>query len=105
MNDEIKLRKMEWSEISDLRTKANIKAHEANSAWRAALDINTLGKSDHVAKEAYDQRMAALTEYQKCHAEALRISEIANSMYIDKAGSDVEFYRKNPLQSGNPVIY
>ena len=104
MNDEIKLRKMEWSEISELRTKANIKAHEANIAWRAALEINTLGKSEQVAKEAYDQRMAALAEYQRCHSEALRISDIANSMYIDKAGSDVEFYRKNPFQSNNPVI-
>jgi hypothetical protein len=104
MNDEIELRKMEWSEISELRTKANIKAHEANIAWRAALEINTLGKSDQVAKEAYDQRMAALAEYQRCHSEALRISDIANSMYIDKAGSDVEFYRKNPFQSNKPAI-
>jgi hypothetical protein len=105
MTDEIKLRKMEWSEISDLRTKANIKAHEANSAWRAALDINTLGKSEEESMAAHSKRISTLAEYQKCHAEALRISEIANSMYIDKAGSDVEFYRKNPFQSGNPVIY
>jgi hypothetical protein len=104
MNDETKLRGMEWSEISELRTKANIKAHEANSAWRAALEINTLGKSDQVAKEAYDQRMAALAEYRRCHSEALRISDIANSVYRDMAGSDVEFYRKYPFQSNKPVI-
>jgi hypothetical protein len=104
MNDETKLREMEWSEISELRTKANIKAAEAHRAWKAALEINTLGKSDQVAKEAYDQRMAALAEYQRCHSEALRISDIANSMYIDKAGSDVEFYRKNPFQSNKPAI-
>jgi hypothetical protein len=104
MNDETKLREMEWSEISELRTKSNIKAAEAHRAWKAALEINTLGKSDQVAKEAYDQRMAALAEYQRCHSEALRISDIANSMYIDKAGSDVEFYRKNPFQSNKPAI-
>jgi hypothetical protein len=104
MNDEIKLREMEWSEISDLSTKANIKAYDANIAWREALNINTLGKSDEEVKEAYEKRMAALAEFQKCKAEALRISDIANSMYIDKAGSDVEFYRKNPFQSNKPAI-
>jgi len=104
MNDEIKLRKMEWSEISELRTKANIKAHEANIAWRAALDINTLGKSEEESMAAHNKRISTLAEYRRCHSEALRISEIANSMYIDKAGSDVEFYRKNPFQSHKPVI-
>jgi hypothetical protein len=94
MNDEIKLRKMEWSEISNLRIKANIKAAEAHRAWKAALEINTLGKSDQVAKEAYDQRMAALAEYQRCHSEALRISDIANSLYRDMAGSDDNIYKK-----------
>jgi hypothetical protein len=48
--------------------------------------------------------MAALEEFKKCKAESLKISDIANAMYIDKAGSDVEFYRKYPLQSNNPVI-
>ena len=87
---------LEWSEISDLRTKANIKSAEAHSAWKASLEICTLGKSDKEAKEAYDKRMAALAEYQKCHAEAFRISEIANSMYIDMAGSDDHlFINKN----------
>lgn len=87
---------LEWSEISDLRTKANIKAADAHRAWKETLSINTLGQSDKEAKEAYDKRMAALAEYQKCHAEAFRISEIANSMYIDMAGSDDHlFINKN----------
>ena len=92
-NTQIKASELEWSEISDLRTKANIKSAEAHSAWKASLEICTLGKSDKEAKEAYDKRMAALAEYQKCHAEAFRISEIANSMYIDMVGTDDKFYR------------
>jgi uncharacterized protein len=58
------------------------------------LNINTLGKSDEEVKEAYEKRMAALAEYQKSHAEALRISEIANSLYRDMAGSDDNIYKK-----------
>ena len=93
MNDKIEL---EWSEISDLRTKANIKAADAHRAWKAALEINTLGKSDQEAKEAYDKRVATLAEYQKCHAEAFRISEIAHSIYRDMAGTDDHlFINKN----------
>jgi hypothetical protein len=93
-NDEIKLREMEWSEISDLQTKANIKAYDANIAWREALNINTLGKSEEEVKEAYEKRMAALAEFQKCKSEALRISDIANSLYRDMAGSDDNIYKK-----------
>lgn len=93
MNDKLKANELEWSEISDLLTKANIKAADAHKVWKAALQINTLGKSDKEAKEAYDQRMAALAEYQRCHAEALTISEWANSMYKDMAGTDDKFYR------------
>jgi hypothetical protein len=104
MTDEIKLREMEWSEISNLRAKANIKAAEAQRAWKAALEINTLGKSEEESMAAHDKRISTLAEYRKCHSEALRISDIANSMYIDKAGSDVEFYRKYPFQSNNPVV-
>jgi hypothetical protein len=35
-----------------------------------------------------------LAEYQKSHAEALRISDIANSLYRDMAGSDDNIYKK-----------
>ena len=88
MNDEMKLREMEWSEISELSTKANIKTYDADIAWREALNINTLGKSEEEVTEVHNKRMAALAEFKKCKAEALRISDIANSMYIDKARSD-----------------
>jgi hypothetical protein len=104
MTDEIKLNELDWSELSDLQTKANIKTYDANIAWREALNINTLGKSDEEVKEAYEKRMAALAEFQKCKSEALRISDFVNSLYRDMAGSDDEFYRKYPLQSNNPVI-
>jgi len=104
MNDEMKLREMEWSEISDLRIEANIKTYDANIAWREALNINTLGKSDEEVREIHNKRMAALEEFKKCKAESLKIADIANAMYIDKAGSDAEFYRKYPFQSRNPVI-
>ena len=93
MNDKLKTSELEWSEISNLLTKANIKSADAYSAWKAALEINTLGKSDQEAKEAYDQRMAAFAEYQRCHAEAFTISEWAQSNYVDKVGTDDEAFR------------
>ena len=76
------------SEILRQRTAANVKSAEAHRAWEAALDINTLGQSDQVAKEAYDKRSAALDEYNRCRAEAFRISEMFNSAYRDMAGTD-----------------
>ena len=94
MTDELKTSELEWSEISDLRTKANIKAADAHRAWKASLEINTLGKSDQEAKEAYDKRVATLAEYKRCHDEAFRISEIANSLYRDMAGSDDHLFNK-----------
>ena len=92
MNDKLKISELKWSEISNLLTKANIKSADAYRAWKAALEINVLGQSDQVAKEAYDQRMAAFAEYQRCHAEAFVISEWAQSNYRDMAGTDDKFY-------------
>ena len=93
MNDKIEL---EWSEISDLRTKANIKAADAHRAWKETLSINTLGQSDKVAKEAYVKCEEAYEEYKRCHDEAYRLSEIAHTMYRDMAGSDDHlFINKN----------
>jgi len=77
-----------WSEILIQRTASNIKAAKAYRAWEAALDINTLGQSDTVVKKVYDKRSAALDEYNRCHDEAFRISEMFNSVYRDMAGTD-----------------
>ena len=86
-----------WSGLLRQRTAANIKAAKAHRAWKAALDINTLGQCDQVAKEAYDKRSATLDEYNRCHAEAFRISEIFNCMYKDIAGSDDDLFSKSDM--------
>jgi hypothetical protein len=86
-----------WSGILRQRTAANIKAAEAHRAWKAALDINTLGQSDTVAKKVYDTRAATLNEYNRCHAEAFRLSERVNSMYRDMAGSDDDLFSKSDM--------
>jgi hypothetical protein len=56
--------------------KVNIKCAAARAAWlRSSLDLNTLG-SDHLTKEANDNREAAWLEYQRCQADVFRISKM-----------------------------
>ena len=86
-----------WSGLLRQRTAANIKAAKAHRAWKAALDINTLGKDDQAAKEAYDTRAATLNEYSRCHAEAFLLSEMFNSIYKDMAGSDDDLFSKSDM--------
>jgi hypothetical protein len=81
--------------IQSERWDANVKAAQAHRAWLAALATNTLGQSNEVAKKAYDKRLTALDEYNKCHAEAFRISEIFNSIYKDIAGTDDHLFSKS----------
>jgi hypothetical protein len=58
--------------------QANIKCATAHSAWlRSTLDLNALGQSDQVAKEANDKRASAFAEYKRCQAEVFRISKMA----------------------------
>ena len=84
-----------WSEISALRTEANIKSAAARSAWlRSTVDLNTLGQNEQVVKEVNDTRAAAYAEYKRCHDEAFRISQIAHSVYRDMAGSDDHLFSK-----------
>ena len=65
-NNEIKLSEMNFSEISDLLTKANKKCASAHSDWlRSTLDTDTLGR-----KEAF-------AEYKRCQDESFRISKMA----------------------------
>jgi hypothetical protein len=85
------------SEILIQRTASNIKAAKAYRAWVAALDINTLGQSDMVVKKAYDKRLTALDEYNRCHDEAFRISEMFNSVYKDIAGTDDDLFSKSDV--------
>jgi hypothetical protein len=82
---------------SEMRWNANIKAAQAHRAWLAALAINTLGQSNEVAKKAYDKRLTALDEYNRCHDEAFRISEIFNSVYKDIAGTDDDLFSKSDV--------
>ena len=85
------------SKILRQRTTANIKSAEAHRTWEATLSINTLGQSDRVAKKVYDKRSAALDEYNKCHAEALRISEMLNFVHRDMAGADDHLFINNTV--------
>ena len=57
--------------------QANIKCASARSAWlRSSLDLNTVG-SDHLTKEANNNREVAWAEYQRCQADIFRISKMA----------------------------
>jgi hypothetical protein len=57
--------------------QSNIKCAAARAAWlRSSVDFNIFG-SDPLAKEANDKRVAAWAEYQRCQAEAFRISKMA----------------------------
>ena len=65
-NDMTTNNEMNFSEISDLLTKANKKCASAHSDWlRSTLDTDTLGR-----KEAF-------AEYKRCQDESFRISKMA----------------------------
>lgn len=91
MNDE------DWKKISAQSCKANVEAAQAKRALKAGWSTCTFGMSDEELVAHRCKCKELQIEYMRLHKAADELSQIASSMYRDKAGSDVEFYRKYPL--------
>jgi Uri superfamily endonuclease len=94
----------DWEKISAQKCKANVEAAVAQRAMKAGWSISTFGMSDEDLVAHRCKCKELQMEYIRLHKAADELCQMASSMYRDKAGSDVEFYRKYPLQSGEVIL-
>jgi cell division septum initiation protein DivIVA len=70
-----------WEELSSRRIDANIATWNARERWHASQKVNTFNKTDEEMREINEERDAARADFERCHAEALKIADAANAAY------------------------